>query len=403
MFGTYKIEHRVKKAFGAAGLATLVLALGLRVGAAFFLPHGLEFADSQDFDAIARSLLEGRGFHGAFGEYQHVRPPLYPILLAACRLVSESTLTPRLLQAFLDTTSVALLFVLGTKLGLRRREAGLAALLYAVNPYGVFFSRLLLSETLFNFLLLGTLILWVDTRRWKPGTRGLILGGALGLLLLTRTVAMGLVPVFAVLEVFRPGKAARSRLVTLAVMGITCLALQIPWILRNHQIYGRWMLGSPGGGLTLYESLNPLADGGPQKPTDVYPILHPRNTLAELDQAHRDAAIAWASENPGRALALAWEKQKRFWSATPNVEDYRRWPYNLVQAYELPYLVLGLAGMIFAAWRGRPVRTLIPVILFFPLLHTVYLGSIRYRMPIEPLLALFAGLLAGQAPGMRRR
>lgn len=394
MSRNYKIEHRVKKAFGPAGFSILFLALGLRLGAALLLPQGLEFADSQDYDAISRALVEGRGFHGAFGDYQHVRPPLYPLLLAAGRLISTSPLFPRVIQAGLDTLSVAWLILLGTKLGMRRREALLAGLLYAMNPFAIFFSRLILSETLFTFLLLTTLNFWVSSRRWGPLRRGALLGASVGLLLLTRTVAMGLVPVFAFLEVFQRGRDPRRQLLTLVVMGVTCLAFQAPWILRNHGIYGRWMLGSPGGGITLYESLNPLADGGPQKATDKYPDLYPRGSLAELDQAHRDAALDWASENPRRALELVLEKQKRYWSPTPNVEEYRRWPYLLVQVYELPYLLAGFIGVLFVWWRGHPMRVLVPVLLFFPLLHTLYLGSIRYRMPIEPLLALFAANLA---------
>jgi hypothetical protein len=67
----------------------------------------------------------------------------------------------------------------------------------------------------------------------------------------------------------------------------------------------------------------------------------------------------------------------------------------MVSFFEVPFLLLAVSGLLVSWWQQHPSRILIPVLLFFPLLHTVYLGSIRYRIPIVPLLALFAGLALG--------
>jgi hypothetical protein len=175
------------------------------------------------------------------------------------------------------------------------------------------------------------------------------------------------------------------------LMGLAMALTLTPWTVRNTLLYGEVVLVAPVGGMTLYDSLNPYADGGVRtRDHDVWPS---GATLAIIDRKHRDAALAWASANPGRVLELAVEKQKRFWSPVPNAPAYHRMPFLLVGVFEAPVILLGVLGALLAVWRRRAAGWLTPIVVYFPLLHTVYLGSLRYRMPIEPLLDLFAAFL----------
>jgi hypothetical protein len=96
----------------------------------------------------------------------------------------------------------------------------------------------------------------------------------------------------------------------------------------------------------------------------------------------RDAAVAWAVGNPGRVAQLAVVKFARIWNIWPNEAALRNWLFRtvLTVAY-LPVLVLGLWGIWRTAGRGWPyVMCLLPAV-YFTALHTVFVGSIRYRQP----------------------
>ena len=103
-------------------------------------------------------------------------------------------------------------------------------------------------------------------------------------------------------------------------------------------------------------------------------------------------AVAFAREQPARALSLALVKLGRFWSPWPNAEGFRSPVLALVGAIvELP--LFGL--MVLGAWdRRRDLRTLALLagpVLYFCALHLVFASSMRYRLPGEmPALGLAA-------------
>ncbi|HEM47313.1 MAG TPA: hypothetical protein ENO23_09760 [Alphaproteobacteria bacterium] len=109
-----------------------------------------------------------------------------------------------------------------------------------------------------------------------------------------------------------------------------------------------------------------------------------------------------AQRDPARTLRLAWAKCKRTWSLVPN-EPTSRTPMKMaVSAVWMTGVLLAAAC---GAWRLRPKRVvlllLVPAV-YFTLLHMVFVGSVRYRMPAMPLLYILAGA-AFAASGCRRR
>jgi len=370
-------------------LSIFILALALRWSAAMFLSQGIEYPDSMDFDSIAQSLVEGRGFRSMYG-FGHCRGPVYPLLLAACRLVTPSHLAPRLLQGLLDSATALLLMVLAFQLGVGRLGIALVGLLYAINPYAIYFSRLLLSETLCLFLLVLTLTLFFGRCGSIPFTRGLIIGTVMGVTAMTRVVVLGVAGFLGLIELLQSPRPITARLQSLAFMTLVGAMVLAPWVLRNHEVYGRWILVTPTDGIVLYESFNPHADGGGRRLGDDWPAEFNHPNLAISNERHRAAARAWLAKNPNKFWPLAWEKQKRFWSPVPNVETFRRWPYLLAGVYELPLLLLAGMGVVLAVVTRHSLAYLAPIVMYFPALHLVFFGSLRYRLPIEPLLCLFA-------------
>jgi hypothetical protein len=111
-----------------------------------------------------------------------------------------------------------------------------------------------------------------------------------------------------------------------------------------------------------------------------------------LDASLRSQAWAFARAHPARALELALIKTARFWSPWPNAETLRSPLIAVASAIvTLPIYALMIAG----AWdRRRDLRALILLagpLLYFWVLHTIFVGSIRYRIPAAvPALGLAA-------------
>ena len=94
------------------------------------------------------------------------------------------------------------------------------------------------------------------------------------------------------------------------------------------------------------------------------------------------------SDKP-RVLQLAWTKFLRTWNPIPNFQGYRQLAIAAVSAL---FTIAVLLLAVFATVRVRHRLLLwiwLPV-LYFTLLHCIYIGSLRYRVPLMPLLSIAA-------------
>src|SRR5207248_5645562 len=130
----------------------------------------------------------------------------------------------------------------------------------------------------------------------------------------------------------------------------------LPWWIHNYQVTGHFVPTTLQVGASLYDGLNPNADGSSnmafvetmtaeQRASDA---RQPTNAAADsfeyrLDRRMREDAIAWAKANPSHALELAGVKFLRTWNIWPNEPGLRSWPLRLaVAATYIPILLLGL-------------------------------------------------------------
>jgi hypothetical protein len=177
----------------------------------------------------------------------------------------------------------------------------------------------------------------------------------------------------------------------------------LPWWIRNARVTGHFVPTTLQVGASLYDGLNPAATGGSnmdlvtarqafwrrQAATDALPVGAPLELT--IDRALRDDALQWAYSHPGPTLELAARKFARTWNLWPNEGSFRSWPARmLIMLSYLPVLVLGLQGAWKYGSRGWPyVLCLLPTI-YFALLHSVFVGSIRYRQPAMLTLTILA-------------
>ena len=392
----------------AWGLALLALVLrgGWVVyrwscqGAAF------EYPDEELHWQMAAHLVHDGSLVTDDGRFA-ARMPLYPLFLAPwAALGSLGVLAARLAQAALGAATVMVAHRLARAAG-GPRAALVGGLLVACDPFGVFFSNLLLTETLFTFLGVAlTACAWAVMTR-PPGHRrawsGVAVIGAAAIL--TRPSAAAWVPLLwlLILALGRDRRRMRPRLVACPVV---LALLLLPWGLRNRATLGNYAWLSTNGGVTLYDAQGPQADGSSNQT-----FLQQMPELRGLGEAERDRllkelAVRQMRANPGRVLRLAGVKFMRTWSPLPNVAEYRTGPAALAGA---AYTVLLLAGTLAALVRGwgdrraasaagrRRLLALAALpLLYFTLVHCVYIGSVRYRVPLMPLMALVTAVEIGR-------
>jgi uncharacterized membrane protein len=92
---------------------------------------------------------------------------------------------------------------------------------------------------------------------------------------------------------------------------------------------------------------------------------------------------------------LAVIKVGRTWSPIPLSADYSGLKYTLVGLlYSLPFDLLVIAGLLVNVRNGGLPKAakvlLVTPAIYFTLVHALSVGSLRYRIPAEPPMAILA-------------
>lgn len=387
-----------------AGFWVFFLALLLRGGWSFWRwfhgGAGLEFDDERLHWELARNLAQRWELVSDDGRYV-ARMPLYPAFLALFAGAGEiGALGARLAQAGFGAASAWIAHAIG------RRHFGasaglLAGLLVACDPYGVFFSSLLLSEALFSLLSIALIACALELVTGSPRSRAAAWGLALlgPAAVFTRPSSAGWVALLWAVLWLMDGAGRRAALRGLGY-GVAMAAPLLIWGWRNTIVAGAPAFLSANGGLTLYDGQHPGATGGSDQS---FLLQMPELTsLGEVERDQRLAAMARQEmrEHPDRVLTLAWAKFQRTWSLFPNYAAYRGgWSGWAGAGYTLVVL-LGAAAGCARLGGSRPGRRSLALLLlpvaYFTLLHCVYVGSVRYRVPLMPLLALLASAVVSR-------
>ena len=376
--------------FGVALLLRLIHVLAMRASPYFENP----VIDAGTYDEVARAIASGRG-HPDLIFWQ---PPGYPYFLGwIYALLGPGYLGPRIVQAFLGAATAVLTAWIGARAFGRR--VGLAAG-YGAALYGmlIYYDGELLTPTLTILLQLGAIALAIvaKERKGAPSWWG---GSGFAAGLASIVTAPSLV-IAGVLAVF-----ARRR--AWVVLVGTALAIA-PVTLRNLARGGELIPISWNGGINLYIGNNAEYD----RTVAVRPDLQWKEMVLEPRRAGvhgAGAASAWfvakvaryAASDPGGFLRLQGKKLYLLLAGNEiprNQAIYpaRAWsPVLRVLLWKIPFLAfpwgilmpLGILGLV-VGFRRAPLLGWIVVAYGIAVL--AFFITARYRMPLVPLLLLFA-------------
>jgi len=341
--------------------------------------------DQLEYLTLGRNLLAGKGlvFHDdrIDADAYAFRSPGYPFLVAVC---GGNIRVIRVVQAVLDTSTALAAYLLARRwLDVRRSIIALA--IVALNPFLIYFSALILSETLFIGLMVWGMAVLVRPRAMIAGSL------LLALSVLVRPGAIVLPTLLGVVGAVTCRKPWWHGFVAAAALTVLVLA---PWAWRNNRVVGKSVWTTTNAGITLYDGFNPSATGASDQRfvTDMAGQLH---QMSETERSELLGRLArqFISDHPGRAVALTGAKLARLWSPVPLSREYGANPKIVLIAlvYTVPLFALAAAGL----WvRGRLPRSakvffIVPAI-YFTMAHALSVGSLRYRLPADVPMAVLA-------------
>jgi len=362
------------------------------------LVHPFEFPDSKDYDGLARAIVEGREYE--VGGLYATRMPGYPVFVAGVYWVFGYSLRAVLVvQAILSGGVVWLTYLLARRVSgmqappCRLNVALVAAGLVAVDPLSIAFSASLLTETVFTLVLVGGVYVCVRLVE-RPGTWGWVWLAVVWVVAvyLRASAFWCIVPLWIVLifaAYSRRGKLISAQ--RLAVVMATLFISLLPWQLRNYAIFSPDRVDfTTLEGISLYEAVYPEATGGPRQDLIELPV-----EMKSLNEAQRNAewsrrAWQFIRDDPGRIAGLAVRKVARMWSPVLNAAEFRNvWVQIALAVWYVPMFLMALVGI----WpmSSRKALLLVPIF-YFTGIHAIFLGSVRYRVPLMPLLSVFAAI-----------
>ena len=395
-------------------LFLLLAALALRLAVGFWFQSRLEgrfaFGDSESYWVLGQSVAQGGPYQWGPGGEKVFRTPGYPVLLAPIFLVFGEDASPmwgRALSAVLGMAAVAAVWLLARQL-FDRRAALVAAAMAAFYPEAIALGALVLSEAPFSVLVPLNLSAWVAAWRAERTSRAVVWSLGCGLIAaaaaLMRPSWLLFIPFAAGIGVLAGPRRGRQAMLAGAMLVGLALGMA-PWWIRNARVVGHLVPTTLQVGASLYDGLNPAADGSSNLDFMAKFTRQQRQRYARLiaerpdefeyllDRRIREAAVDWACQHPGRVIELAGIKFLRMWNLWPNERALAGLPVRLAVAVSyLPILVLGLVGAWKTFGRGWPyVLCWLPAA-YLTLLHVIFVSSIRYRGPaMLAIIVLAAG------------
>ena len=125
-----------------------------------------------------------------------------------------------------------------------------------------------------------------------------------------------------------------------------------------------------------------------------YMQISPESMHDDVAQiAKEQKAIDYAAHNPGHAVRLAFRKAVLFLSPVPGFASRKGWVAEAVCATFWLLLLVGcVGGLRIREWNALGLIVTAGPLILFLLVHMVFVGSVRYRLPLEFPLAVLGAI-----------
>lgn len=407
---------------------TLVLSVLVRVGVAVYIGNEVE-ALPGTFDQISYHNLAMRvngGYGFTFGE------PWWPAtsanaptahwsylytgyLILIYKIFGTSPLVARILQAIVVGLLQPYLAyriarqVFNPTIGLA------AAILTAFYAYFIYYAATLMTEPFYILAILASLLtsmVMVKQTLEQDGKtnssasenlwRGVWLGLTLGCAVLLRQLFLLVIPFIFIWIWWASGKQLWK---SLLVSGLTIMIMVLPFTISNYSRFDRFVLLNTNAGYALFWSNHPIY-GTKFVPllTDEmgsYEDLIPEELLsldeAALDQELLKLGMGFILKDPLRYLLLSLSRIPPYFNFWPSSGSSLISNVSRVSSFGilLPFILYGLYRSFIERAKPlimQPLFLLYMFVIVYTGIHLLTWTLVRYRLPVDAVLVIFAGL-----------
>lgn len=364
-----------------------------------------ESGDSQWYITTARNIVTNHIFSVDGSRPTAFRPPLYSALIASLWFGGSAPVLPVLLfQAVLGALTVALVYMIAQR-HFGRTVAALAAVGMALAPMTGRFTAVVLTETLFTFLLTLGIFFWARKQYVWTGV-------VFGLAALTRVTLVPFVVLLPLLTLPGPWRSYRRGYLMIALL--SCAVASI-WIARNAVVFHRFIpVAAAGSGTNLLIGSLPTseADDVPRrkallKSVDSASGLQTEDET-EFDRVRLRAAMRRIGDNPGHWLVARAQQYPRLFIDSGSyffgsdgiafraaLREGRIGQVVVRAGFivgNLLVFLLASVGLVSQRSRFVGLSHLILFPLFLAIVSLPLWIEPRYGLPMMPLVAMFSAV-----------
>lgn len=362
------------------------------------------FSDSKIYNDFALDIAQNNNWLGTDVFFM---APVYPYFLAVIyKIFGNSLYLIRLIQAFFSTASIFIIYVITRNL-FSKRSAVLAALISAFFSSFIFYSGLILSETLQIFFA-SVLVLSLTNEYKSEKRKNIWIGIWLGVLALFRANILIFAIGYSIYYFFVIAKSFRvtTRSINIAAFIVGIFIVILPVTIRNYIVANDFVLLTSNGGINFYIGNNDKSVGVFTTPTDfnfASDMSGERfaEKLSHRDLSASDASAYWTEQafdfiksKPDKAAYLFINKFCLFFLPEENpqsaIMDEKFYAENYSKVLQLPLIkfevisILLIFGLIIL-WKSRNKYGLLYIfILSYILSAIIFFVNGRFRLAILP-------------------
>lgn len=380
----------------------IVASVLLRVIAALWLGDRVEPVsgayDQVSYDALAQSILAGKGFSFPTGWYPFTAANeptahwsyLYSLYVAAIYAIAgHHPLVARIIQALLSGLHIWFVYRIGARV-FGEWVGLMAAALTAVYAYFIFFNATLMTQTFYIIAVLAAIDLTLMLIENPTRRRWILFGITLGIGALLRQTLLIFAPLlFASIILTRRWQIRwRDALIAVVVIG----AFILPWTIYNYFTFHDFLLLNSNGGYWFYSSNHPN-QGTNFNQSYSAPLPNDLKGLGEpaIDRALYRQGLEFIVADPVRFIQLSLSRVDDYFWFTPSEQSSPISNVARILSFGV-YLPFMLYGLWLSRHRWRVCVPLYLYVMFDTLLCLTTWSAPRYRLPSDAVLIVFAGL-----------
>jgi 4-amino-4-deoxy-L-arabinose transferase-like glycosyltransferase len=391
-------------------------------------PGNDHFEFGWEMGRVARSIALGHGFSSPYdGDTGPTawEPPLYPYLMAGVfKLFGIYSTASAWVLLTINTIFATLTCIPIYRIAQKtfdERIARWSAIGWGLSPYVWYWSIHWLWDTTFTPFILACVFLlalelaYVGMRAFSPQLRKVetqrggsdwqlwvFFGALYGIGALGNPTMLAFLPFCGLWIWARRYRRALPSLGGVIVSSLVFFAAISPWVIRNYEVFGRFVFLRDDFGLQFRLGNWRGADGmlmAYLQPNLNKLELEKFQSMGELAYAEscKHEAFDWVRGNPGRFALISLKRFFYYWNGVPRPTSSTL-PVDFRTSGFLATSVLALWGLGRAVSQKRPgVWLYAGLVIFYPLIYYLVYPHARYRHPIEPELTILITFLICQA------